>query len=131
MNVNIKIFAQLSKFNVWNQHNKQIEQMYNGIEELVNILSYVDFEKLYHVINYFPELNEEIEKKDIIVPLSSSSRAIKWGKKFLHEFESSVDQIDTRTYHDLTIGKNYFKKYSIYNTGNKMIMTCFDLSKRQ
>ena len=38
--------SQLSKFNVWNQHNKQIEQMYNGIEELVNILSHVDFEKL-------------------------------------------------------------------------------------
>ena len=44
MNYNIQIFDQLSKVNVWNQHNKQVKQMYYGREELIIILSYVFFE---------------------------------------------------------------------------------------
>ena len=62
MNANIQIVAQLSKANVWKQHNPQMEQMYNGREELINITSYVDFEKLCYVINNFPELNHNFVK---------------------------------------------------------------------
>ena len=101
--------------------------MYTAREYMMDILSHVDIEKLYHVINYFPELNKEIEKKDNIVPLSSSSRAIKWGKKFLHEFESGVDQIYTRTYHDFTINDIYFKEDSIFTISNEMRDTCSQL----
>ena len=43
MNPNIQIVFHLSKFNVWNQQNQQMEKMYNGREELKNIFSYVDF----------------------------------------------------------------------------------------
>ena len=54
MNANIQIFDQLTKFNVWNKHNQQMEKMYNGREEFMNILSYVDFEKMCNVIKNFP-----------------------------------------------------------------------------
>ena len=44
INAHIKIVAQLSKFNVRNKDNQQMEQNYNTREEFMNILSYVDFE---------------------------------------------------------------------------------------
>ena len=53
MNDHIQIVAQLSKFNAWNKHNQQMEQMYIGREELMNISSCVDFAKLCNVINNF------------------------------------------------------------------------------
>ena len=53
MNDNINFFDQLSKCNVWNQHDKKTEQMYNVIWKLMNI----DFEKLCNVTKKFPELN--------------------------------------------------------------------------
>ena len=62
MNSNIQIVAQLSKFNVWNQHNQQMEQMYNRREELYNISIYVDFAKLCNVIKNFTELNYNLAK---------------------------------------------------------------------
>ena len=44
-------FYKLSKFNIWNQYNQQMEKNYNVIEELMNILSYVDSAKLCNVIH--------------------------------------------------------------------------------
>ena len=40
--------------------------MYNGRENLVNILSYVDFAKLCNVIQIFFELNHNFVKEGII-----------------------------------------------------------------
>ena len=36
--------------------------MYNEVEDMMNILSYVDFSKLCHVIKYFTELNQKFGK---------------------------------------------------------------------
>ena len=62
-----------------------MEQMYNAGEELMNILSYVDFAKLCNVIKYSSELNQKIVKEVITFPIFSSSRAIKCGNKYLNE----------------------------------------------
>ena len=43
---------------------------------MMNIFSYVDSSKLCHVINNFPDLNQNIGQEDIISPPNSSSRAI-------------------------------------------------------
>ena len=55
-----------------------MEQMYNAGEEVMNILGFVDYEKMFRVIKFFPELNQNFVKEGIILPLSSSSRAIEW-----------------------------------------------------
>ena len=41
---------------------KKMEVMYTSKEKMINILSYVDFEKMCHVIKYFPVLNQKIGK---------------------------------------------------------------------
>ena len=92
----------------------------------MKILSYVGFAKLCNVIKYFPELNKKFVKEGLNSPLSSSSRAVKWRNKYLDKLESFVKKIDTRTHHDFTIDKSYFKGESIFTKGNEMIMTCSD-----
>ena len=52
--------------------------MYISREKRENILSYVDFSKVCHVITYFPELNQKFGQEDITFPISSSSIAIEW-----------------------------------------------------
>ena len=61
------------------------EQMYNTRKELVNLLSYVHFAKLFNVLKYFPELNQHFVKEGITFPVSSSSRAIKCQSKYINE----------------------------------------------
>ena len=90
MNYCVQIVAQLSKVNVCNKDNQQMEKMYNAIEDMMNILSYVDFAIMCNVNKYFPELNHKFGKEDINFPLSSSSRAIERLNQNLHEFESGV-----------------------------------------
>ena len=46
-----------------------------------NILIYVDFSKLCHVITYFPKLNQIFGQEDITFPISSSSRSIECQNK--------------------------------------------------
>ena len=43
INANIQIVAQLSKVNVRNKHNQQMEEIYNERDILTNIFSYVGF----------------------------------------------------------------------------------------
>ena len=50
-----------------------------------NLWSYVDFEKLCNVVKYYTELNQKIVKEGIDFPIQSSSRDIKWQKKYLNE----------------------------------------------
>ena len=45
-----------------------------------NIISYVDFSRICHVIRCFTDLNQAFVKEDIISPLLSSSRAIERKK---------------------------------------------------
>ena len=78
MNLCIKVVDQLSKF----LKRKKIQST-NGTNVYckiggIHILSYVDFSKLFHLIKYFTELNQNVGQKDITFPLSSSSRAIEW-----------------------------------------------------
>ena len=47
-----------------------MEQIYNAGEKMMNILSYVDFSKLYNVIKIFPGLNQNFMKEGITFPLS-------------------------------------------------------------
>ena len=54
--------------------------MYNGKQELINILSHIGFEKLYNVIKNFTELNQNSVKEGIHFPLLCISRYIKWRK---------------------------------------------------
>ena len=77
MNTNIQIVAQLSKVKICNQHNHKMEQMYNRREELMNILSYVDFSKLCHFIDDFPLFNHNDVKEGVTLSPSYSPRAIK------------------------------------------------------
>ena len=78
MNSHIKVVAQLSKVVKRNKQNQHMEEMYIAREKIKNILSYVDFSKLCHVITYFTKLNKTFGQEDITFPLSSSSRAIEW-----------------------------------------------------
>ena len=61
MNKHIKVVAQLSKVVKWDKYNQQMEPMYISRLKGKNILSYVDFSKLCHVIKSFPELKQKIE----------------------------------------------------------------------
>ena len=83
-----------------------MEQIYNVREELMNILSYVDFEKMCNIIKNSPGLNHNFVKEDITFPLLYSSRAIKWRKQYVNGLQIYVVQIDTITYHEFTIDKN-------------------------
>ena len=60
------------------QRESKVKLIYNAIEKMMNILSYVDFSKLFRVIKYFFQLNKKVWKEDIIFPFLSSSRAIEW-----------------------------------------------------
>ena len=55
-----------------------MEPMYIAKDKLMNILSYVDFSKLCHVVKYSTEWNKHSRQKYINFPLSSSSRDIEW-----------------------------------------------------
>ena len=66
-----------------NKDNHQKESTYISREEWMNILSYVDLSKLYHVIQYFPGVNKSFRQKDITFPLSSSLGAIECRNKHL------------------------------------------------
>ena len=50
-------------------------------EERRNIISYVDFLRIYQVIKFFPDLKQVFGKEDINFPISSSSGAIEWREK--------------------------------------------------
>ena len=62
-----------------------MEPMYIARENDKHILSYVDFSKLCHVIEYCPELNEIYGQECTTFPISSSSRALGWQNKQLIE----------------------------------------------
>ena len=82
-----------------------------------NMLSYVDFSKIYIIINSFPELKQNIINKNITVPPSSTSREIEWLNKNLLELESYLDQIITSLYDDFTINKICFKDTFVFYIG--------------
>ena len=86
MNDHIQIVAQLSKVNTRNKENQQMEKMYNGREEMMNILRCVDLKKLCNVIKDFIQLNKKNVKEGIHFSLFSSSRAIKLRKN-IHGLE--------------------------------------------
>ena len=53
-----------------NQCMEQIQpkngKIYNAREDIMNILIYVAFSKMCHVINFFPELNQKLGKKKLL-----------------------------------------------------------------
>ena len=83
--------------------------MNNEREKMINIMSYVDFAKLCHVIECFSELDIFLGKKTLLV-LPNQFKEPFNGEKYLNEFESGLSKIDTRTYHDFTIDE---KEYNI------------------
>ena len=78
--------SQLSQVNLWNKDNVKMEVIYNSKYHTKNIFCYVGFARLFQVVKYFPQLNPNFGKEDITFPLSSSSRAIKWRKIILMDF---------------------------------------------
>ena len=53
----------------------------------MDILSYVDYEKLCNIMQNFPELNRNFLKEGITFPIFYSSRAIKWQKCILMDYK--------------------------------------------
>ena len=64
-----------------------MEPMYIAGEKWMIILSSVDFKKLFHVIKYFLELNNDFEQEYTTFPLSSYSISIEWRNKHLFELK--------------------------------------------
>ena len=52
------------------QRESKVKLIYNAIDKMMNILSYVDFSKLCHVIKYLPQSNQIFGKEDINSPIS-------------------------------------------------------------
>ena len=71
------------------------------------------FQKLWNVIKFFPQMNQNFVRQGITFTLLYSSRDIKWRTKYLHELQTYVDQIDTRIYHDFTIDKD-FSRHTVF-----------------
>ena len=71
--------------------------MLNVREDMMNILSHVDFSKLFHFIKYFLELNPKCGKEEISIFLSNQLQESLNSRNILHEFESCVHQIETIT----------------------------------
>ena len=72
-----------------------MESMVIAREERKNVISYVDYSKICHVIRSFPDLNQTFGKEDITFPLSSISRAIEWRKNYLNGLYHFLDRINT------------------------------------
>ena len=89
-----------------------------------NIISYVVFSKTWHVIRCFPDLNQTVDKEDINLRLSSSSRSIEWQKSKLHQLYHYVDRIYTSLYKDFRINIKSINDPNIYTLGYKMRDTC-------
>ena len=83
MNSHINVVDQVSKVVKWNKDNQQMEPMYTAREEWINILSHVDFSKMCHLIQYFPELNQKIGQENITFLFYSGSRDIEWRNRHL------------------------------------------------
>ena len=98
---------------------------------MMNIFSYVDSSKLFHVIKYFPLLKQIIGQEYITFPLSSIPRGIEWQHKISIELESYVDKIDTSLYHDFTINQRYFNNDFIFVLGNYIRDTRDELFRKQ
>ena len=81
-----------------------MEQVHNGREDWKIYLSYVDFTRIFNVIKKFPKSTHTFLREGITLPLSYSSIVIK--RIFFYELKTYMDIIDTRSYHEFTIGKD-------------------------
>ena len=66
---NIQVVAQLFKIDVWNKHTQKNEHVYFGGENEKNILSCVDFTRLFNFISRFPEISIDILKNYVTFTL--------------------------------------------------------------
>ena len=73
---NVQVVEKLSRIDVWKQISHKKDRMCIVSEGVNNILSYVDFSKLCHVILMFSELSFEFVKNSITLYLSNSERAM-------------------------------------------------------
>ena len=64
--------SQLSNIVKWNKNSDDMEPMLIVREKRENIIIYVDFSKICHVIKCFTDLRQTFGKEDINFPLSSS-----------------------------------------------------------
>ena len=94
----VKVVSQLSNILKLNKDIDDIESMLISKGERKNIINYVEYSKICHVIRSFSDLNQTFGKKDITFPLSSSSREIEWRKDNLNGLDQFLDQIDTSMY---------------------------------
>ena len=92
-----------------------------------NIIIYVDYSKICHVIRSFHDLNQKFGKEDINFPLSSSSRAIEWRKKNLNGLDKFVDRIDTCLCEDFRINIKSINDPNIYILVCEMRYTCNEI----
>ena len=127
----VKVVSQLSNFVKWNKESDDMESIVIAREERENIISYVDYSKIFHVVRSFPDLNQKIGKEDITFTVYSSSIAIEWQKKYLNGLDQFVDQIDTSLYEDFRINLKSINDPNIYNLGCKMRDTCNKIHRKK
>ena len=98
--------------------------MYIGRDYQKNILSYVDFTRLYNVISRFTKSNIDILKEGIIFHQSYDLIACKWRKGVLTNLNKYVKQIDTRTYFDYKSTENYYSQDCTFQRATEMKLAC-------
>ena len=76
----VKVVPQVSRVIKWNKESYEMEIMLFAREVRENIISYVDFSIISHVIKCFTYSKKKLKKEDINFTLCSSSRAIEWRK---------------------------------------------------
>ena len=76
----VKVVPRVSKVIKWNKESDETEIMLFAREERENIISYVDFSIISHVIKCFTYSKQKFKKEDINFTLYSSSRVIEWRK---------------------------------------------------
>ena len=108
-----------------------MESMLIAREKVENIISYVYFSKIYHVISCFPGLNQTFGEEYITFPISSSSRAIEWRKNNLNKLDQYVDRIDTSLYKYFRINRKCFKDPNIYKLRCEIRYTCDEIHRKQ
>ena len=61
----VKVMSQFSNVVKWNKQDDDTESILIAREKGGNIISYVDFSKICHVIKYFPDLKQTFGKEVI------------------------------------------------------------------
>ena len=77
----VKVMYQFSNVVKWNKESDEMESMLIAREKGENIISYVDFSKICHVINCFPDLKKKLEKTILLLLSHQVQEPLDGGEK--------------------------------------------------